>query len=186
MTTRGQRNIGQVEGFTGRKADGKSMGTTADRPIERILVRLDMVRQTSRGFMARCPAHDDRHPSLSVAEGEDGKVLMRCWAGCDVPEILVAIGLTWADMFPATNTPRTYAPQRDVSEAELKRWLEASYKAEVEGVYRSLTQLRRVAWKLNLSFWRDELSAMDKVLDGIMSRDHATQAEALTLASRWL
>ena len=33
--------------------------------------------------MARCPAHDDRKPSLSIRDADDGKVLVRCHAGCD-------------------------------------------------------------------------------------------------------
>ena len=46
-----------------------------------ILDRLDRVRPTTRGWSACCPAHDDRRPSLSVAEGEPG-VLVKCCAGC--------------------------------------------------------------------------------------------------------
>ena len=34
-------------------------------------------------WMARCPVHDDRSPSLSISAGKDGKVLVRCHAGCD-------------------------------------------------------------------------------------------------------
>ena len=45
-------------------------------PTERLLSRLDGVRETSTGqYMARCPAHDDKSPSLSVTE-RDGKLLV--------------------------------------------------------------------------------------------------------------
>ena len=40
-------------------------------------------RKAGGGWMARCPAHDDREPSLSIRDAGDGKVLVRCHAGCD-------------------------------------------------------------------------------------------------------
>ena len=49
--------------------------------------------------MARCPAHDDRTPSLSIRDADDGKVLVRCHAGCDQERVIAALrgrGL-WAD-----------------------------------------------------------------------------------------
>ena len=49
---------------------------------------------------ARCPAHDDREPSLSIAEGVDGRALLWCFAGCSAEDIVQALGLTWPDMFP--------------------------------------------------------------------------------------
>jgi len=39
-------------------------------------------------WMARCPAHDDRSPSLSISAGNDGKVLVRCHAGCDQRDLI--------------------------------------------------------------------------------------------------
>lgn len=38
-------------------------------------------RKAGAAWMARCPAHDDRAPSLSIADARDGKVLVRCHAG---------------------------------------------------------------------------------------------------------
>ena len=40
------------------------------------------------GWMARCPAHDDRKPSLSIRDADDGKVLVRCHAGCDQGRVI--------------------------------------------------------------------------------------------------
>lgn len=66
-----------------------------------ILDRLDAVAERGPGrWIARCPAHDDRNPSLSIRETDDGTTLVRCWAGCDAIDIVSAVGLTLADLFP--------------------------------------------------------------------------------------
>ncbi len=66
-----------------------------------ILSRLDAVR--SRGankWSARCPAHADRSPSLSLRVAEDGRILVHCFAGCTVHEICRALGLSVGELFP--------------------------------------------------------------------------------------
>lgn len=68
---------------------------------ELLLSRLDKVR--GRGpnqHSARCPAHDDKGPSLSVKELPNGRVLVRCFAGCETEDVLAAVGLTFQDLFP--------------------------------------------------------------------------------------
>lgn len=52
--------------------------------------------------MARCPAHGDRAPSLSVSIG-NAAVLLHDFGGCSKENIVAAIGLTMADLFPKTN-----------------------------------------------------------------------------------
>ncbi len=47
-------------------------------------------RKVGQGWTARCPAHDDREPSLSIRDA-DGKVLVRCHAGCDQREVIAAL-----------------------------------------------------------------------------------------------
>lgn len=67
---------------------------------EEIISLLDPVKSTGPGqWLARCPAHEDRHPSLSIGTGDDGRVLLKCHAGCNVKDILAAIGLTERDLF---------------------------------------------------------------------------------------
>lgn len=61
---------------------------------------LDRPRPTNRGWINRCPAHADHSPSLSIREGDDGKILLHCFAGCTPQEICEAIGLTVSDLFP--------------------------------------------------------------------------------------
>jgi hypothetical protein len=72
--------------------------------VDALLARLDAVRARGTGrWTARCPAHDDRTPSLSVAEGDRG-LLLRCHAGCTLDAITAALGVTTRDLF--------YAPAR--------------------------------------------------------------------------
>ena len=60
--------------------------------ITGVLVRLESVRPCVGGYIAHCPAHHDRCPSLSIREGEDGRLLLHCFAGCTWKSILAAIG----------------------------------------------------------------------------------------------
>ena len=69
-------------------------------PIDILLARLDRPRKSGKGYTCRCPAHEDRGPSLSVTEASDGRVLLHCFAGCDTIDVLQAIGLDWKDLFP--------------------------------------------------------------------------------------
>jgi putative DNA primase/helicase len=48
-------------------------------------------RKAGGGWMVRCPVHDDREPSLSIRDGGDGKVLVRCHAGCDQQKVIAAL-----------------------------------------------------------------------------------------------
>jgi hypothetical protein len=50
--------------------------------------------------MARCPAHDDREPSLSIRSGNDGRVLLHCHPGCSPEEVVKAAGIRMSDLFP--------------------------------------------------------------------------------------
>ena len=58
------------------------------------------VKRVSGGSMVTCPAHDDRNPSLHVSEGPDGRVLLKCHAGCETADVLAADGRDWGDLFP--------------------------------------------------------------------------------------
>ncbi|MCC7409240.1 MAG: DUF3987 domain-containing protein, partial [Phycisphaeraceae bacterium] len=56
-------------------------------------------------WMARCPAHEDRKPSLSIGEGDDGRALLHCHAGCEAGQVVAAIGLDLADLMPGEPLP---------------------------------------------------------------------------------
>ncbi|MHB8414968.1 MAG: DNA primase [Acidiferrobacteraceae bacterium] len=66
-----------------------------------LLSRLEGVRQTAPGrWQAACPAHPDRSPSLSVRELPDGRLLVHDFSGCSTSDVLAAVGLSMADLFP--------------------------------------------------------------------------------------
>ncbi len=73
--------------------------------LERVLSLLKGVRKSTRGWIACCPAHQDRHPSLSIALGKDESVLLKCHAGCSFTTIVAALSLTPADLFVHGPTP---------------------------------------------------------------------------------
>ena len=69
--------------------------------IENLISRLRKVRRTGNGqFIACCPAHDDRSPSLSIRDVGDGRILLNCLAGCATEDVLGAIGLDFSDVSP--------------------------------------------------------------------------------------
>lgn len=70
-------------------------------PIDEVLGLLSKVIQRQPGqWSARCPAHDDRGPSLSVRETSEHAILLHCFAGCTVHDITTALSLDLADLFP--------------------------------------------------------------------------------------
>ncbi len=74
--------------------------------IQLLLSRLDKVKRRrldndgNRKWLALCPAHDDRTPSLSIKQLNDGKILIHCFSGCSVEQIVSAVDLTIADLMP--------------------------------------------------------------------------------------
>ncbi len=82
--------------------------------LENVLRKLSGVRETKSGWSARCPAHEDRQASLSVGEGDDGRVLLKCHAGCDHKKIVAALGLEERDLFDA-DAKQTAAPKKSSS-----------------------------------------------------------------------
>ncbi len=69
--------------------------------IDTLLPHFDGVKKTGHGkYIARCSAHDDRNPSLAISEGDEGRLLLKCWAGCETEDVLSAVGLKFADVMP--------------------------------------------------------------------------------------
>ena len=79
---------------------------------------LDKVKQTNHStWIACCPAHDDRNPSLAIREIDNGRVLIHCFAGCSAIEVLTAVGLSFDDLYPIKYPDATYKPLRKVFDA---------------------------------------------------------------------
>lgn len=95
-------------------------------PIDTILERLPGARKAGTGWRARCPAHEDAHPSLSVSLGEASRVLLRCHAGCATEAIVTALGVAMSDLFVS-------AQPRDAVRAERKPRVSRYEIRDVEG-----------------------------------------------------
>lgn len=89
----------------------------ADSPLQMLLPRLDGVRQVAPDrYMAKCPAHSDESPSLSIRELPDGTLLIHDFGGCGVSAVANAAGVNLRDLFPRhrQNRPSLSKAQRRV------------------------------------------------------------------------
>jgi hypothetical protein len=66
--------------------------------LQDVLNRVKGARPQGKGWIAVCPVHDDRNPSLSIIE-ENGRILLHCHAGCTTASVVVSMGLEWTDLF---------------------------------------------------------------------------------------
>ena len=89
----------------------------------KLLDRLGRVKPTGPGrWLACCPAHEDRSPSLSIRELDDGRILLHDFGGCEVDDVLAALGLSLSDLFEKPLAHQAAAsqskpPARDILEA---------------------------------------------------------------------
>lgn len=125
--------------------------------IEDILSRLEKVRRTGPvNWIACCPAHGDRNPSMTLRDAEDGKILVNCKAGCSFEEIVNALGIGWEPWFPPKQKNDFYPPIRrpfpaaDVLEALADEAMVVSVAAAnvAHGVELSPEDMERV-WEAN-------------------------------------
>ena len=124
--------------------------------LEELLPRFDAVHRSSRGFVARCPAHADRHPSLAVSEGERG-ILLKCWTGCSIQEVAAALGLCVRDLFFDTDLD-----PRARMEAQEHRAQQRKNQAQVDDTMgytidalREANYFVRSRQGLDISTWKD-------------------------------
>lgn len=88
---------------------------------EKLIQHLEGVRQTAPDqFIACCPAHADKSASLSIKRVDD-RVLVHCFAGCPIDEVLSAVGLGLGDLFDQPKTHR----QPPVSDYQRRRTAQA-------------------------------------------------------------
>jgi hypothetical protein len=79
--------------------------------IDLFLSRLQKVKKNGRDYIACCPSHQDKSPSMTIAEREDGRILVHCFAGCSAQEIVESVGMTLSDLMP--DTPLYHRKQPD-------------------------------------------------------------------------
>jgi Toprim domain-containing protein len=121
--------------------------------VHELLSRLERVSKTHSGWMARCPAHEDSRPSLSIGAADDGRILLRCFAGCELEAIVGALHVEVRDLFaepaiapiaaagalPAPQVPSVAAwlrQTRALPEAEVARVFGASTRTGNAVVFR--------------------------------------------------
>jgi len=125
---------------------GAPQGTKAkssSNAVERFLSHLKHVVPSASGWTALCPSHDDQENSLSVSEGDDRKVIIHCFAGCNAEEVVKALGLTMADLYE----PLEKAPVG---------WGTPSKSAQQDNSEDGYTLAQYADWKkLSIEFLRD-------------------------------
>lgn len=78
--------------------------------IESFLARLKGVKGANGQYTALCPAHEDTHASLCISQGDDGRILLKCQAGCDWRDVIDAMGVDKRELFPSKEEkPRVVA-----------------------------------------------------------------------------
>jgi len=138
-----------------------------------LVSRLDGVRRTRPdGGIARCPAHEDRSPSLSWRELADGRILLHCFAGCSVADVLGALGLQLDALYP----PRGYDDKRRPRERRPFPAADALRLIEFE-LYFVVTSARKVAEGRALE--PDEHGRLLIAIDRISNARQACGLEAL-------
>ncbi len=81
--------------------------------LQDLLSTLQKVKKTGPArYIALCPAHQDRHPSLTITEKDDGMVLICCWAGCGAADILAAVGMEFDALYPTRTDDHRGKPVR--------------------------------------------------------------------------
>jgi len=86
--------------------------------IEDFVTHLKGVKKAGAGYAALCPGHDDTEQSLSINPGNDGRILLNCFVGCSTKDIVSALNLKMADLFPQKETV-SFTPSKKLTVATL-------------------------------------------------------------------
>jgi hypothetical protein len=79
------------------------MERSLETPYQRFIQRVKISQAKPNQALAYCPAHEDVNTaSLSIKEGRDGRVLLKCFAGCTALEIITSVELKLRDLYPWT------------------------------------------------------------------------------------
>lgn len=98
------------------------MPNISNNGIEKLLASLDKVRKTgSDSWLACCPAHKDKSPSLAINYTSDGVVLIHCFAGCNSKEVLSAVGMSFEELYPPRTAHAVKGKRRPIPAADILR-----------------------------------------------------------------
>lgn len=126
-----------------------------------ILDRLEKVRQVKPdSWVACCPAHDDRSPSLAISDKGD-RVLMHCYGGCTFDEIRAALGMQPHEFFADGKAPKAAAPGvsiRSLNAALVRElvlcWVLAADRAQGKPIRPADIERERIARQRITQAWR--------------------------------
>jgi hypothetical protein len=121
--------------------------------IDQLVPRLNKARRGSNGWTACCPAHNDSNPSLSIATGSDGRILLHCHRGCEPANIRRALGITLAQLFPDSPTQPTRTANPALPATAGSNWRDIAERQAVQLSPKRRTDLAEV---LHLPVWATE------------------------------
>jgi hypothetical protein len=151
--------------------------------VEDFLGGLEQVRKSGPGWVARCPAHEDRSPSLSIREGDDGRVLVHCHAGCTTDKVCASLGLRLSDLLPGRPiewsrlTPRTLEERQAAELRKLRRHILA---LELEQ-RRAMRALSRACLTIGIAYCDDPDGMLGRLWQGAVDE---LEREASAAADR--
>jgi hypothetical protein len=154
--------------------------------VDEILAMLDRVKQTQRGWRRYCPAHDSDSRSLSIAEGDDGRVLLKCWVGCTLDKITAALGLQLADLFPGDRDQyaTSWEPKtREERQATRNRELRRRVRALELDQRRATLALHRASLLIAIAYSDDPAGVLDRLWRGAVDQLEAEAAAAADAAA---
>lgn len=131
-------------------------------------------------WQARCPAHEDRSPSLNIREGQDGRVLLHCFAGCAHTAILGKLGLARSDLFAG---PPPSPAQRAAFQAErdAREYVAHKERRQLRAAWDCVRKWEAIVDRLGEKLVRtpdDKAHALAKLFHEACDRMHEAQTEA--------
>ena len=125
--------------------------------IDDFIERLEKVRKSGNGYVACCPVHKDRNPSMTITE-KDGKVLCHCFScGANGKQVAEAVGLPYAALFSEPFV-RTGMSRKDRDDLEMDRLVLAIAENNKPTTYADFKRLRLA---------RERISGLEKKLQTI-------------------
>lgn len=133
-------------------------------PIDNFIAALESRDCRPRRGVARCPAHEDKSPSLTFRENNCGCVLFDCKTGCNHGRIIEALGIQWRDLFcdahrKGEKEDRPARPNGAVAQA-------ARSGGALEGK-RTTPQASSLPSEDDLAIWREDLLSDEAILAGL-------------------